>query len=388
MPALGAGAPLKGQEAPAWRAVMPRLYRRVLVLAAVLGVGLCGVLLLAGGAGEARREELVGGLLPLKQDWSDRLDHESVHARVVAPHRSGHRIFAPLDEPVRRSITSDIPNMVDTALEPTNNYEDKLNRKLLRLQREKSALTDRRQDIIDGLVSDRDWQQRRAAAKAVVAHHQRLRDALKRARQREWALYEKYAMSYALAKTHSTARADQYLRRRSRVMSRINELDRMLWDGDGQTTTERGKWHQEWAPYELSHSHDDATKYSSSSSSQSYTTSSSSASTTHSSSSAGSGDIDRELDDILGQAAAVDDAQERKALLDKVKQLHDIIKGGSKEDRMLTIPDKRSWRKMNTEYKDYSRFLTRREPNLDEAWAWHEPKSSNFEWRHRDEKAT
>jgi len=372
---------------------MPRLPRHTLMLAAVVGVGLCGVLLLAGGAGEARREELVGGLLPLKQDWSDRMDHESVHDRVVAPHRSGHRIFAPLDEPVRRSITSDIPNMVDTALEPTNNYEDKLNRKLLRLQREKSALTDRRQDIIDGLVSDRDWQQRRAAANAVVAHHQRLRDALKRARRREWALYEKYAMSYAFAKTHSTARADQYLRRRGHVMSRIKELDDMLWDGDGQTTTEREKWHKEWAPYELSHSHNDAAKYSSSASSHAYssysTSSSSSSATSHTmSSSAQSGDIDRELDDVLGQASAVDDAQERKALLDKVKQLHDIIKGGGDENRMMTIPDKRSWRKMNTEYKDYSRFLNRREPNLDESWAWHEPKSSNFEWRHRDQQAT
>jgi len=331
-----------------------------LALACVIGAA-CAVLLLAGGG--TRRIELVGGLLPLKQGWSDAMDHESVHQTVVAPHRSGHRIFAPLDEPVMHSITSDIPNMDDSAMEPTNNYEDKLNRKLLRLQREKAALAARKQDIMDGLISDRYSQQQRVAADTVVADHQRLRDALVRARQQQWGDYAKASQSYAAAKVHSTMRADEYLKRRSRVMSRIKKLDDLLSYGDGQTSTEREVWHKEWMPYQDAHAHAHAA-------------------------SAQNEDLDDLLTDIQGQAEAMGDDTAKMALLDKVKQLHNAIKGGA-EKRTLTIPDKRSWRKMSTDLDTYSSHLEHRDPlDTDAAWAWNKPRSSSNDWRRRDEMAT
>ena len=312
--------------------------------AGVLGA-LCGAVLLAVGGlrgAPEGRSALLGGLLPLKPAWADSMDHEAVYRRVAAPHRQGHRIFAPLDEPVLHSITRDIPNMVDTALEPSNNYEDKLNRKLLRLQREKESLEARKHDIIHGLVSDRDKQQRRAAARAVDAHHQRLRDALKRARREQWAQYEKAATRYAQARTHSKMRADEYLKRRSRVMARIKELDQLLTYGDGQLMTEREKWHSEWLPYEHAHGpgrvsgqdedvalpHDNAPPASSESS-------------------VPDGDLDGLLTSIEGQAAALGEDSEKEALLANVKKLHSIIAHGGSENGganvkvPVTIPDKR-----------------------------------------------
>jgi hypothetical protein len=288
---------------------MPAAGARRAAAAGVLGA-LCGALLLAVGglrAAQERRSALLGGLLPLRRAWADQMD-KAVYARVAAPHRQGHRIFAPLDEPVRRSISRDIPNMVDTALEPSNNYEDKLNRKLLRLQREKEALETRKSDIIHGLISDRDWQERRVASQAVDAHHQRLRSALERARREQWSQYEKAAKRYASAKTHSTMQAGEYLKRRGRVMARIKELDTLLTEGDGQLTTA-----PENAPP----------------------------------ASSGSGvpadvDLDGLLTSIEGQAAALGDDTEKQALLANVKKLHSIIAhGGSEHAKVLAVPDKR-----------------------------------------------
>ena len=257
---------------------------------------------------QEQRSALLGGLLPLRRAWADQMEHEAVYAQVAAPHRQGHRIFAPLDEPVRRSISRDIPNMVDTALEPSNNYEDKLNRKLLRLQREKEALEMRKSDIIHGLISDRDWQERRVASQAVDAHHQRLRSALERARREQWSQYEKAAKRYASATRHSTMQADEYLKRRGRVMARIKELDTLLTEGDGQLTTAPENDHP---------------------------------------ASSGSGvpadgDLDGLLTSIEGQAAALGDDTEKQALLANVKKLHSIIAhGGSEHAKVLAVPDKR-----------------------------------------------
>lgn len=274
----------------------------------VLGA-LCGALLLAIGGlhgAQNRSSALLGGLLPLRRAWADQMDHEGMYARVAAPHRQGHRIFAPLDEPVRRSISRDIPNMVDTALEPGNNYEDKLNRKLLRLQREKESLETRKNDVIHGLINDRNWQQRRVAAKAVDAHHQRLLSALTRARREQWAQYEKATKQYASAKTHSTMQADEYLKRRSRVMSRIKELDTLLTEGDGQLTKAR----ENGSPTSGSGVPD--------------------------------GDVDGLLTGIEGQAAALRDDNEKQALLANVKKLRSIIAhGGGEHAKVLTVPDKR-----------------------------------------------
>jgi hypothetical protein len=289
---------------------MPTAGARRAAAAGVLGA-LCGALLLAVGGlriVQEQRSALLGGLLPLRRAWADQMEHEAVYAQVAAPHRQGHRIFAPLDEPVRRSISRDIPNMVDTALEPSNNYEDKLNRKLLRLQREKEALETRKSDIIHGLISDRDWQERRVASQAVDAHHQRLRSALERARREQWSQYEKAAKRYASATRHSTMQADEYLKRRGRVMARIKELDTLLTEGDGQLTTAPENDHP---------------------------------------ASSGSGvpadgDLDGLLTSIEGQAAALGDDTEKQALLANVKKLHSIIAhGGSEHAKVLAVPDKR-----------------------------------------------
>jgi len=363
-------------------------HRRREVVVCVLGAACAGLLLAVGDLHASRRSALVGGLLPLKQSWSEAMDHESVHARVARPHHDGHLIFAPLDEPVMHSITSDIPNMVDTAMTPTNNYEDKLNRKLLRLQREKAALVVYKHGIIDGLVSDRDWQQQRVAANAVGSHSQRLWDALARARRQQWGMYEKASKSYANAKGRSTMRADEYLKRRGRVMSRIKHLvsdiltecyecyilahrcvlisytysqDDLLSYGDGQTSSARDVWHKEWTPFDLAHA------------------------APVSASSAQNEDLDELLKDIQGQAEAMGDDPAKAALLDKVKVLHDVISGGGDEERALTIPDKRSWRKMNSDLDTFSSHLNERDPlDTDAAWAWHQPRTSSEQWRRRD----
>jgi len=99
-------------------------------------------------------------------------------------------------------------------------------------------------------------------------------------------------------------------------------------------------------------------------------------------------DLDDLLTDIQGQAEAMGDDTAKMALLDKVKQLHNAIKGGA-EKRTLTIPDKRSWRKMSTDLDTYSSHLEHRDPlDTDAAWAWNKPRSSSNDWRRRDEMAT
>ena len=237
---------------------------------------MCGALLLAAGGlrgAHERRSALFGGLLPLRRAWADQMDHEAVYARVAS-----------------------------------NNYEDKLNRKLLRLQREKEALETRKSDIIHGLISDRDWQERRVASQAIDAHHQRLRSALERARREQWSQYEKAAKRYASAKTHSTMQADEYLKRRDRVMARIKELDTLLTEGDGQLTTA-----PENAPPASSGSGVPV-----------------------------DGDLDGLLSSIEGQATALGEDTEKQALLANVKKLRSIIaQGGSAHAKVLAVPDKR-----------------------------------------------
>ena len=104
------------------RATHHQMARPQVVAVCVLGAA-CAALLLAVAGQSARRSELLGGLLPLKgshqfdgvplhhyrhyhpddnQAWSD-MNWRSRTA--IAPHGSGHRIFAPLDEPVTHSIT-------------------------------------------------------------------------------------------------------------------------------------------------------------------------------------------------------------------------------------------------------------------------------------------
>ena len=338
------------------RATHHQMARPQVVAVCVLGAA-CAALLLAVAGQSARRSELLGGLLPLKgshqfdgvplhhyrhyhpddnQAWSD-MNWRTRTA--IAPHGSGHRIFAPLDEPVTHSITSDIPNMVDTAMETSNNYEDKLNRKLLRLQREKAALAQRRQDIIDGLVSDRNNAALSVSVAANSAENQRLESALERARAREWAIYQKATKSFADSESQSRAKADEYLSKRNRASSRIKELDDMLTHGDEQMATKRETWNKEWAPYELAHP--EARSATSGSSSQ-------------------GGDLEALLSDIQGQAAALG-GSERNSLLDKLKKLHDIIDGGGAEEKpTLAIPDKRSWRKMSTGLEDFAAHLNER----------------------------
>jgi len=245
----------------------------------------------------------VGGLLPLKQEWS---------SRENAPHGDDHRIFAPLSKPVEQSISADIPNFDDTAMAATNNYEDKLNRKLLRLQRERDALRQHRRDIIRGLTKERDSQRRDVARLAVDSHRLRLHDALRRARRRQWALYLQAKNAYEESRNHSRMRADEYLKRRDRIMSRVGKLDHMLSHGDGQMSTAKERWHSDWAPFETEHAGD-------------------------------------------GNAAS------------------------------LTVPDKRSWRKMQADYADYKRYLEQRAPLASEAaWVQRKRSTSSAEWRHRD----
>ena len=194
-----------------------------LVLAMVALAG-CALLLVSFQFAHGRAA-LLSGLLPIMQ-----------HAfSGPVPPRPGpsnaHRLFGALDRPLEQSITPDSSHGL--AVPAGIEHVDKLNRKLLRLQRERNALTARRQQIIGELVTERDRHRRRVASNAVVSHHQRLRGALMRATRRERALFAQAGLDYLAAKTHSSIRTANFLRRRDRFLSNAKQLDLMV-HGDGQ----------------------------------------------------------------------------------------------------------------------------------------------------------
>ena len=194
-----------------------------LVLAMVALAG-CALLLVSFQFAHGRAA-LLSGLLPIMQ-----------HAfSGPVPPRPGpsnaHRLFGALDRPLEQSITPDSSHGL--AVPAGIEHVDKLNRKLLRLQRERNALTARRQQIIGELVTERDRHRRRVASNAVVTHHQRLRGALLRATRRERALFAQAGLDYLAAKTDSSIRTANFLRRRDRFLSNAKQLDLMV-HGDGQ----------------------------------------------------------------------------------------------------------------------------------------------------------
>ena len=194
-----------------------------LVLAMVALAG-CALLLVSFQFAHGRTA-LISGLLPFMQ--------HAFSGRV--PPRPGpsnaHRLFGALDRPLEQSITPDSSHGL--AVPAGIEHVDKLNRKLLRLQRERNALTARRQQIIGELMTDRDRHRRRVASNAVVSHHQRLRGALMRATRRERALYAQAGLGYLAAKTRGSMRAANFLRRRDRFLTNAKQLDLMV-HGDGQ----------------------------------------------------------------------------------------------------------------------------------------------------------